>query len=399
MKRISGFQEPGLRALVTLLMLFGVASLAGCGGGSGSSGPGPGNVVGSLSTPAAPVSTPLTASPLYVSFPNNVLPGQTRALATFDQVKFMGQDANGNVVYTTPNYSYAPETPGGVWQLTLQSVPITVHYVFMICYAQGIPVFSSEVDVSFAGPGSGNAITDPVNSGNALARIQVAPVDGHTSVPAGETEQFRATGTYSNGRVADLTTSVLWSSSAISVATINQSGLLTGSSRLLLQTSQPVGAVTVTGSCGVVGTFDFQVVNALPTSLTIVSSQPAAPLPILLTRQFTATATFSDGVTRDVTSQVTFVSTNTAAATVDPVVNGLIHSVAAGTTTITGSMAVTPPYGSSYKLNATTTVSLQVTAATLQSVTLTGPPSMPNNTQGQFSIDHVTFTDGTTEPG
>lgn len=57
------------------------------------------------------------------------------------------------------------------------------------------------------------------------------------------------------------------------------------------------------------------------------------------TKQLTATGTYSDGTTKDITSSVTWFSSETTIATISSTVgsNGLVTSLAAGTTTITAS--------------------------------------------------------------
>ena len=63
-------------------------------------------------------------------------------------------------------------------------------------------------------------------TGASLRSIGVSPTS--TSVPAGRTQQFTATGTYSDGSTRDVTSSVTWTSSNTSIATVNSSGLATG---------------------------------------------------------------------------------------------------------------------------------------------------------------------------
>ena len=58
-----------------------------------------------------------------------------------------------------------------------------------------------------------------------LVSIAIAPVD--TVIGAGRTEQFTATGTYSDGTTQDITKLVTWASATPSVATIAASGLAT----------------------------------------------------------------------------------------------------------------------------------------------------------------------------
>jgi uncharacterized protein YjdB len=68
-----------------------------------------------------------------------------------------------------------------------------------------------------------------------------------------------------------------------------------------------------------------------PTTVSTVAVTGTAPA-IGATSQFTATATFMDGTSQDVTSQATWSSSNTSDATVSSI--GLVTGVAAGTVAI-----------------------------------------------------------------
>src|SRR2546427_1592372 len=96
-------------------------------------------------------------------------------------------------------------------------------------------------------------------------------------------------------------------------------------------------------------------------TLVSIGVTPANPnLPQGLTRQFTATGTYSDSSTQDLTAQVAWSSSNTGVATIDSA--GLATSVAAGTTTITATLGL---------VSGNTT--LTVTNATLASSSATRP--------------------------
>jgi hypothetical protein len=88
-------------------------------------------------------------------------------------------------------------------------------------------------------------------------------------------------------------------------------------------------------------------VTFTPTSalaLTSIAVTPASPanLAVGATQQFTATGTYADNSTANVTSQVTWASSNTGTATISAA--GLATGVAAGTTNITASLSgVTSP--------------------------------------------------------
>jgi hypothetical protein len=78
---------------------------------------------------------------------------------------------------------------------------------------------------TFVSPAS--AVNLTVSSGPVtLKSIAVTPAS--PSIVKGATQQFTATGTYSDGSTQNITTSVTWTSGTTSVATINSGGLATG---------------------------------------------------------------------------------------------------------------------------------------------------------------------------
>jgi uncharacterized protein YjdB len=103
------------------------------------------------------------------------------------------------------------------------------------------------------------------------------------------TQQFTATGTYSDSSTADLTSTATWSSSDTSLATISSSGLATGVA---------VGSATITATSGSVsGTAALTVDASRPTGPTLssIAVTPSNPsVAVNATQQFTATGTYSD---------------------------------------------------------------------------------------------------------
>jgi len=75
--------------------------------------------------------------------------------------------------------------------------------------------------------GCGHSSTNYNNTNQPPTLISIAITPTVRSIPLGGTEQLHATGTYSNGTTSDLTNSVTWSSSNMTVATINAAGVLT----------------------------------------------------------------------------------------------------------------------------------------------------------------------------
>src|SRR5216117_4122467 len=126
-------------------------------------------------------------------------------------------------------------------------------------------------------------------------------------------------------------------------------------------------------------------VTAKNATLVSIGVTPANPnLPQGLTGQFTATGTYSDNSTQDLTAQVAWSSSNTGVATIDSA--GLATSVAAGTTTITATLGL---------VSENTT--LTVTNATLSSIAVTPTnPSIANGTTRQFTATG-TYSDFTTQ--
>ncbi|MCK5940712.1 MAG: Ig-like domain-containing protein, partial [Planctomycetes bacterium] len=203
-----------------------------------------------------------------------------------------------------------------------------------------------------------------------LVELQVTPTA--PSIAAGTTRQFTATGTYTDASTFDVTATVQWSSSDAAVASIGASGLLTGNA---------IGSATVTAedaATGITATASLSVTAAVLVSIDL---QPTAPSIALGTgRQMTAVGTFSDASTQDLTSQVSWSTSNGAVATVG--VTGLIASVGIGST---------PVEAAKDGVVGSTTVT--VTAAELVSIAVTpGAPSIALGTTRQFTATG-TYTD------
>ena len=154
-----------------------------------------------------------------------------------------------------------------------------------------------------------------------LMSIAVTPTNSNVFISA--TQQFTATGTYSDGSTQNLTTQVTWTSSNTSMATINATGLARGVS---------AGTTTISAALGSVSNSTMLTVKAPPilTSITVTPVNPNIWKGASL--QFTATGTYLDGSTNNLSSQVAWTSSNTGVATINT--SGLAIGVATGTTTI-----------------------------------------------------------------
>src|SRR5207247_8307001 len=124
-----------------------------------------------------------------------------------------------------------------------------------------------------------------------LVSIGVTPAN--PNLPQGLTGQFTATGTYSDNSTQDLTAQVAWSSSNTGVATIDSAGLVT---------SVAAGTTTITATLGLVsGNTTLTVTNATLSSVAVTPTNPS--IANGTTRQFTATGTYSEITTQDLTSR------------------------------------------------------------------------------------------------
>jgi uncharacterized protein YjdB len=200
-----------------------------------------------------------------------------------------------------------------------------------------------------------------------LSSISVTP--SVVSIAVGTTQQFTATGSFDDGST-QLLQNVTWSSSSNS-ATVNSSGLAIGVS---------TGTATITATSGSVsGTASLTVTGA---SLVSIAVAPAnSTMAPDTTKQFTATGTFSDSSTQDVSAVVVWTSSSPANATINS--QGLATGLTAGTTTVTAT------YG-------TIKGSTGLTVSNVSLVSITVSPANPRINAGtliKFTATG-TFSDG-----
>lgn len=176
-------------------------------------------------------------------------------------------------------------------------------------------------------------------SPDALVSLTLSPSNG--MVQPGKTQQFTASGKFGDNSVRDVSSKVSWNSSSTSVATIDNTGLATGVA---------LGTTTITGSDGSVkATTTLTVSNQTLSSITIAPG--SAQLTAGQSQQFTATATFSDNSTRNITTSATWTSSNPSVVTVSS--TGL---ATVATTAFSGSSATISVSSGSITATATITV-------------------------------------------
>ena len=164
--------------------------------------------------------------------------------------------------------------------------------------------------------------------GSRLTSIKISPKTASV-VPQGVVA-FTATGTFADGNTQNLTAAASWTSSPASVATVSNVPATVGQA-----TGINPGTAKITALFGgQAGTATLTVAGPAQTLLQV--SPSATNLERDGLTQFTALAEFSDGTTRDVTSSVTWTSSNENVGVITP--TGFATSTRSGMTTVTATM-------------------------------------------------------------
>jgi uncharacterized protein YjdB len=235
------------------------------------------------------------------------------ALGTNQQFAAVATYADGSTLDLTTSVSWSSST----------TAVATINAAGL---ASSLSIGQSTIAAAAAGI-SGSAVLTVTSA--ALTSISVSPAT--PSIPLGTTAQFAATGTFTDGTTQDVTTSVQWASSDMSIATISNASGSQG-----LATSVAQGTTTISATSGAIsGSATLTVNSAALVSITVNPATPSIALGT--TQQFAATGTFTDGSQQDVTNSATWSSASTAVATVSP--TGLATSVSVGTSLITATLA------------------------------------------------------------
>jgi hypothetical protein len=229
-------------------------------------------------------------------------------------------DVTSSAVWTTSNAAVATVSNGVISFVSAGTATITAAY---LGYSQTVSVTVLSVT---------------------LTSIAVTP--NPISMAVNATQNFTAIATYSDASTQNVTTSVSWSSSNPSVATISNTAPTIGRA-----TGFSIGTSTITATLGAVSGTSALTINAA--TLTSIAITPYDYLGNSnATFQLVATGTFSDSSTADITNSVTWSSSNLTAATISNVAGskGLVSTVSFTgyrTTTITATLGVsgTTPFG------------------------------------------------------
>ena len=329
------------------VIMAGLIMLLGCGGGGTGSNSGSSNPPVNPSTPSATL-TSLQVTPAS----DSLAPGATQQLtATGHYSDATSKDLTSSVQWSSSDSNVASVSGAGM-------ATAVAFGVVTVTAQSGSLQASATLNVSSAGAN--------------LTAISISPTG--VSVPIHTTQQFSATGSYSDGSSRDLTALVTWSSSSTSAATIDVNGLLTGVAAGSTSISATLGSVTKSTT----------VTITVPTISSISVTPVGLTLGIGINQQYTATATYSDGSSQDLVSGVTWSSSSTSVATINN--SGLATTVAAGAATITATVG-----------SLSDTSDLTVVPAHLTSIDVSpATPSIAVGTTQQFTAVG-NFDDGSTQ--
>ena len=264
-----------------------------------------GNVAGSTDaavTETPPALTSITTAPANATITVDSTQQFTAAGHYSDG---SAQDLTSAASWASSNTSVAANPPSGLATgSAVGSAHITPSY-------QGVTGAYGTLNVSAAPP--------------ALTRVAVSPAN--PTLNPGNQQQFTALAIYSDSSSTDVTAQCAWTSSNTSVLTI---GAGTG-----LATMAAAGTSTVTATYhGIQGMTSVTVTSPAPPTVQSVAVTPQSPgLTVGASQQFTATATYSDASTRNVTTQATWSTSDGAVLALTS--GGLGLAAESGSSTVT----------------------------------------------------------------
>jgi uncharacterized protein YjdB len=254
---------------------------------------------------------------------------------------------------------------------TFHRLTLLVAFYFLALLASGCTA-----DVELRPRERQGSSATPLKESNPRTLVSIEVTPPHTTLPASTTQSLRATAIYSDHRKEDVTSTVQWSSSSPTVASVNSAGLVIaaapGSATIAAQIDSVKGSATI------------EVTNATVKSVTV--TPPRRRLGKGASLQYVATATFSDHTKRPLFPPVVaWSSSSTSVATVDA--TGRATAVGNGNTTISATHVASRVSG---------TAKLNVIGATLARITIAPSSSqIPAGATEQLTATAI-YSDGST---
>ncbi|UNP88217.1 Ig-like domain-containing protein [Aeromonas encheleia] len=274
--------------------------------------PGTATITGTLDGQSATLSVTVTNATLNVGGLTITVPPMTLAVGLTGQLAASGTYSDGTSADVTANVQWSSDP-------AIATVSLTG---LVTAVAPGTATITGILDGQSATL-SVTVTNATINAGGLT--ITVPPM----TLAAGQTGQLAANGSYSDGSSVDVTASVSWVSSDPAVATVDASGLVTGVAP---------GTATITGTLGgQSATLSVTVSNAVLNAGGLTIATPPLTLAAGLTGQLVANGSYSDGSNVNVTTSVSWTSSNPAVASVG-LHTGLVTAVAPGIATITGTL-------------------------------------------------------------
>jgi uncharacterized protein YjdB len=194
-----------------------------------------------------------------------------------------------------------------------------------------------------AGCGGGNKPMTPIT----VTSVAINP--GAATIAETGTMQLKATATNSDASTTDVTSTATWTSSAATVATVSSTGLVTG---VLHGTANITAAASGQTSAAAV-------ITVSPSLQSIAVTPAGASVTVGKTQQYTATGTYDDASTADLTSKAAWSSSSTNLATITAS-GGLLTAVAPGNVTISAVLSGVTGTTAATIVPATVTIKKQV---------------------------------------
>jgi uncharacterized protein YjdB len=248
----------------------------------------------------------------------------------------LGKTQQFSATATYSDGSKVDVTTTAMWVSTQPNIA-TVNSVGMV-KSKGTGTVSISATYQSA-KGSSNLTIDPA----ALVSIALGPQN--PSITPKHSVQLVATGTFTDGTVQDVSSSVSWSTMPAGIITVSNAGLATASA---------IGTVTVTATKGFHRGSD-TVTVAAPVLVSIALSPQSVTLTPQHSGQLTAEGTYNDQSTQDISSSVMWSASPDHVVTIDT--NGMVTGASLGTTTVTAAFN-----------NLTASSQVAVVAPTLESI-------------------------------
>jgi uncharacterized protein YjdB len=216
-----------------------------------------------------------------------------------------------------------------VWSSTTSTVASISNATDQKGQATALAVGSAQLQATLSGVVGSASVTVATSP---LASVAVTP--NPASVVLGLSAPLVATATYDNGTTQDVTKQAAWAVADASVASVSNAAATAGQVKGLA-----AGKTSVTASFG--GKTGSATVSVVDATLSSIAVTPAtASVTAGKTQAFTATGTYNNGTTVDLTTQATWSSSNIAVAQVSNASGsrGLATALTTGSATISAAL-------------------------------------------------------------